>query len=131
MNILKNFDKILSVKINNYQIALIIIFLAGVILRVKLFVCNPSLFKDEASLAINMLDTENYLDFFKPLRFLQVAPPFFMILSKFFYNLYSINGIDALKSDMLLRIVPFVSGIMLIPAFGFLLKKVFNNNFIF
>lgn len=104
------------------------VFLLGLYLRLKLYFFNPGLHCDEASLALNMFDA-SYAELFKPLIRLQVAPPFFLVLAKYFYRFVNINY-TADFSDMMLRLIPLISGIAAIPAFGYLLNLIFKNKFI-
>ena len=110
-----------------YSLAAIIIF-TGVFLRLRLWIFNPGLHCDEASLALNLFDT-SFAGLFKPLIRLQVAPPLFLVLSKYFYRLVNINYTPDF-SDMMLRLIPLVSGIAAIPALGYLLNILYKNKWI-
>lgn len=111
----------------NYGV-LLLIFCAGLFFRLKLYFLNLNLHMDEANLALNLID-RSYLGFFKPLQHLQIAPPLFLVLSKFIYQFSLFNFVPRF-SDLILRLIPLVSGIAAIPAFGYFLKKLFKNKFI-
>ena len=68
---------------NKTGIFIAIIALIGLILRVFAFIDIPDLYGDEASLAFNLFD-RSILEYFIPLNFGQVAPPLFLIFTKFF-----------------------------------------------
>lgn len=93
---------------------LIVIFFIGLCLRVIPLMINPCYIHDDAALAINII-THSSSDFFsRGLDFCQVAPPFFLLISKFMYN------IMPPKYEMIdfgLKILPFISGIISIPLF--------------
>lgn len=96
-----------------------LIFLLGVLLRLKGLLANPSLWHDECALAWNV-KYRNYGDFFGILRFMQMAPPFFMVLTKLTTNIFGI-------SDFSLRILPFLAGVTSIIAFYFLAQKTLKS----
>ena len=50
-------------------------------------------------------------------------------MSKIFYQFAFFNFTPRV-SDLMLRLIPLVSGIAAIPAFGFLLQRLFKNKFI-
>lgn len=102
-----------------YGILLGLIFLLGVLLRLKGLLSNPSLWHDECALAWN-IKYRSYGDFFGILRFMQMAPPFFMILTKLTTKIFGI-------SDITLRILPFLAGCLSIIAFYFLAQKTLKN----
>lgn len=103
------------------------VFGLGIFLRLILFIKNPSLFYDEASLALNI--TENsYTDLLKGLNYNQVAPPGFLLLSKFLYEILS--PFNEYLRDLSLRIVPFISGIIVLPATYFFVSNLNKNKFI-
>ena len=106
----------------------ILIFCTGLFFRLKLYFLNPGLHCDEANLALNII-SKSYTELFKPLDRLQVAPPFFLIISKLFYSLVNFR-FTARFSDLILRLFPLLSGIAAIPAFGYLLARLFKNKFV-
>lgn len=102
-----------------YYIILSLIFIFGFLLRLKWLIANPSFWDDECSLAWNVIH-KNYGDFFSVLNFTQVAPPFFMIYSKFLTKLFGV-------SDLVLRLAPFTFGILSIVLFYLVTVKIFQN----
>lgn len=97
-------------------------------LRIRLFLLNPDLHADEANLVLNFINT-SYAGLFKPLERLQVAPPIFLVISKFIYNLTNLHP-TAEFSDAVLRILPFTCGIISVPLFTKLLDNLFKNKVI-
>lgn len=88
---MKNIQQLLSSakKVNYIHILTLIIIILGIIIRTKLLILNPSYWLDTYALALNI--NNSYLEFFKPLSNFQVAPPFFLLVSKFLYNFVSFN----------------------------------------
>ena len=117
------YKKFAADKFFYFTVFFILILVFGI--RFYFYLTHSSIICDEANLALNLID-KNFLDFFKPLDRLQVAPPMFMVLSKIVYSLITFHK-TAYFSDILLRTVPFVSGTVAIPAFGYLLYKIFGN----
>lgn len=112
-------------KIENILIfATAIIILLGIIIRTKLLFLNPSFWFDTYALAINL--DSSYNNLFKPLSCLQVAPPLFLVISKFLYNLFYAGGSFESK-DFILRLVPYFCGVLSLPLFSLLLHKAFHN----
>ena len=66
------------IKKNIYWILLGFIIFLGLILRLKGLISNPSMWHDECALAWNILE-KSYGELFEKLRFLQVAPPMFLV----------------------------------------------------
>ena len=64
----------------------IVVIIAGIIIRTKLLFLNPSYWYDTCSLASNL--DKNFFDFFKPLENMQVAPPLFMVMSKLICSIF-------------------------------------------
>ena len=117
-----------KLKFNAGYCFFILIFCIGLFFRLKLYFLNLSFHCDEANLALNLI-SRSYPELFLPLERLQVAPPFFLVLSKIFYQFAFFNFTPRV-SDLMLRLIPLVSGIAAIPAFGFLLQRLFKNKFI-
>ena len=97
-----------------------IIFI-GILIRIRQYLFNRSLWIDEASLALNILKL-NYAELLTPLLHGQAAPPFFLLLTKLFT---AVAG----YSEYVLRFLPFICGIVSIILFYplaayFLQKKV-------
>lgn len=105
-----------------YKIAFISILWAGILLRIFVYCRNISFWGDEASIALNLM-SKSYLELFKGLDYLQVAPPGFLILSKFILNIFN-PKIDYIR-DLLLRFFPFVFSCLSLLVF-----YKFSKNFI-
>lgn len=102
-----------------YTILLSLAILLGILLRLKGLLMNPSMWHDECALGWN-IKFKKYSDFFGILRFMQMAPPFFMITTKLITKTFGF-------SDISLRILPFLAGVASIIAFYFLAAKILNN----
>lgn len=102
-----------------YKILLGLVILLGVLLRLKGLLINPDLWHDECALAWN-IKFKNYGDFFGVLRFMQMAPPFFMIVTKIITSIFGL-------SDITLRILPFLGSVGSIIAFYFLAEKTIKS----
>ena len=100
----------------DYLIPLII--LTGIILRLFVYCSGISFWGDEAALALNVIE-KSYLDLFKGLDYLQVAPPMFLVMSKFIM-------LDSLR-DFSLRFIPLVSGIISVPLFYKFIQMLSNS----
>jgi len=83
--------------------ALLVSATAGVLLRLYLLVLNPSLWVDEAFLALNIRD-RSYLQLFHRLDYEQAAPPAFLIVQKMLFTLLG-------SHDWTLRLLPLLAGI--------------------
>lgn len=106
----------------SFYIYYLIIFIIGafaIFLRAKAFFINPSMWHDECALAYSVIH-KNYSDFAGGLYFSQVAPPLFMVLSKFTTQLFGV-------SDKIIRLVPFLSSILSIGLFYLIIKDYFKN----
>lgn len=90
----------------NYLIPVIISF--GIFLRLYAYFNGLSFWGDEAALALNIMN-KSYLELFKGLDYMQVAPPLFLVMSK-------ILMLDTFR-DFSLRFIPLVSGIVSVPLF--------------
>ena len=114
-------------KINLTYLITGLIILCGIILRLKVYFYNQSFWIDECSLGTNILE-KSYLQLFKPLDCGQVAPPFFLVLSKLFLDIsHQINNIDT--RDLILRLFPCICAIASLPLFAVLVNKIFNDKY--
>ena len=86
-----------------------ILLILGVVVRLRLYFSNRSLWFDEASLAINIVD-RSYSELLKPLDYNQAAPPLFLWIEKFSVQLLGNN-------EYALRLFPLVSGIIALGLF--------------
>ncbi len=108
-----------ALKKNFFHISVCLIFLLGIFLRFKTyFYCKP-LWGDEAALALNVMDG-SFLDFLKPLNYVQCAPFLFLSFTKILTGIFG-------TSEYVFRLIPFVSGILSIFAFYFLSKQFLNK----
>ena len=108
-----------------FNFTIISIILIGFFLRLKGLLINPSMWHDECGLAFNILD-KNYSDFFGILRFHQTAPPLFMLSTKFIVNLFNTSNSFG-TCDLVLRLIPFISGVLSIGIFYLICKEVFKT----
>lgn len=106
-------------KKHGYYILLTFVFALGIVLRLKGLFENPSFWHDECSLGWNVIH-KSYSGFFKPLSFIQIAPPFFMIMAKLCTQIFGV-------SDFSLRLTPFFFGIASLVMFFVLITKIFKN----
>ncbi len=83
-----------------------VIILIGVILRVRQYVVNRSLWIDEAMLALNIVD-RSFAELTQPLDYGQGAPVGFLFLQKII-----IQGLG--NKDYILRLLPLIAGIVAI-----------------
>lgn len=110
----------------NPQIALgtmfyLIIFF-GVFLAIYQFLFNRSLWLDEASLALNIIN-KDFMELIKPLDYHQVAPIGFLFIEKIAVLVFG-------KNELSLRIFPLISFLVSIPFFYLLSSKLVKNNLI-
>lgn len=100
-----------------YCLFLTLILALGVFLRFKGFWANPSFNHDECALAWNV-KFKSYSELFGVLRFIQVAPPFFLIATKFLTNLLG-------YSEKIFRLIPFACSCLSLGIFYLIAKKLF------
>ncbi|HNW26514.1 MAG TPA: hypothetical protein PKI94_06980 [Candidatus Gastranaerophilaceae bacterium] len=117
----------MNVQIKNkfYFGVLILIFLLGFFLRAKGLLSNPSMWHDESALAWNV-KFKSYFDLLcAHLRFLQIAPPLFMVFAKLMTWLFGVTNTVG-EFDFVVRLIPFLFSILSVFVFYFILKDVFN-----
>lgn len=102
-----------------YAILLWLVVLFGVLLRLKGLLANPSFWHDECALAWN-IKFKTYPELFGILRFLQVSPPFFLVLTKLITKIFGFSEIS-------FRLLPFTVGVASIIAFYFLAEKTIKS----
>ncbi len=108
-----------------YKYGLLAIFVAGILLRLILFLQNPSLWGDESALAFNVCN-KSYKELFGGLDLLQASPVGFTMIVKLLLDIFNLQSDYA--RDFVLRIVPFISGVLVVPVFYYLVKLVFKDN---
>ena len=96
-----------------------LILLGGFFLRLKLLMDNSSFWFDESALGFNILNL-GFKDLFGILHLQQIAPPFFLVTSKVFVNIFG-------ASDLVLRLFPFIIGNLAMILFFLILKQNFNH----
>ena len=69
---------------------------------------------------------KNYIELFQPLRFVQVAPPAFLILIKFIVNLLHAQN-NIWFCDLVMRTIPLIIGLTIPIIFYFLSTKLLNS----
>lgn len=103
----------------SYYIFVLVIIFLGFLIRFKMLMDNPSFWFDESALGYNLI-TLKYKEFFGILHLQQVAPPLFLVISKFIITVFG-------KSDLHLRIFPFIIGNLSLLMFYFVLKQYLKN----
>src|SRR5438876_3852759 len=88
----------------------------GILLRVTQYLANRSLWHDEALLALNLID-RSLSQATKPLDFGQVAPVGFLLAEIIATRVLGL-------SEYVLRLFPLVCGILSIPAFVWLARRI-------
>ncbi|MBA4167383.1 MAG: glycosyltransferase family 39 protein, partial [Chitinophagaceae bacterium] len=83
------------------------------------YVHNRSLWNDEASLSLNILD-RTFSGLLRPLDYYQVAPVLFLLIEKLFITLFG-------NSELQLRIFPLLCAIVSLPVFYKLTLKLTGN----
>lgn len=104
-----------SARITPESAAIAVVFLAGVVLRLRQYLTGRSLWLDEAMLALNIVN-RGFADLFKPLEYDQGAPIGFLLVEKTF-NLFL--G----RSEYALRLFPLILGLLSLWMFYLLLKR--------
>jgi 4-amino-4-deoxy-L-arabinose transferase-like glycosyltransferase len=92
----------------------------GIVLRLTQYVFNRSLWYDEANLALNILD-RSVLGLFQPLDHDQGAPIGFLLLEKIAVGVLG-------KSEYVLRLIPFLSGLISLFLFYAVAKRYISKN---
>lgn len=102
-----------------YLILIVAIFIFGFFARFHILLSHLSFWHDESALAWNIIH-KSYGDLFGVLKFAQMSPPFFLVLSKLFVKIFGI-------SDINLRMIPFLFGTLSFILFYFLANRIFEN----
>ena len=103
-------DRLLSgwTELHYHRLAWVLIA-AGVLVRLRFYLFNRSLWLDEAMLSLNLLDA-SFPGPFKDLEYGQAAPPVFLLLER-------LMVIGFGSSEFVLRLLPFLAGMLLLPLF--------------
>ena len=94
------------------------IIIPGILLRVREYLSNRSLWVDEALLVNNIID-RNFLELLKPLSIDQHAPVGFLFVERFIFLLFGNS------SEYVFRIFPLVCGIVSLFLFKKLAERIF------
>ncbi len=98
------------------RVVIALLFLAGILLRLRQYLTGRSLWVDEAMLALNIVN-RNFMQLFQPLDYDQGAPLGFLLIEKLFNLLLG-------RSEYALRFFPLLLGMLSIWLFYLLLKRV-------
>jgi hypothetical protein len=101
---------------------LYLVIFIGIFLAVYQFILNRSLWLDEASLALNIIN-RNFTGLTKPLSYRQIAPIGFLFIER-------ISVLVLGKNEFALRIFPLISFLISIPFFYLLADKLAKNKVI-
>lgn len=96
--------------------AVVLLFLAGSLLRLRQYLAGRSLWADEAMLALNIVN-RNFGELLRPLDYDQGAPIGFLIVEKFFNSILG-------KNELALRLFPLLMGLASLWLFYLLLKRI-------
>ena len=96
-----------------FKIIILAILVIGILLRILHFVQNNSFYGDEVAL-YNNIKNNDFGMLLKNLDFVQACPVFFLIFSKFMYEL--IKSSTQYNIDLFLRILPLTCSIVSISA---------------
>jgi hypothetical protein len=93
-----------------------LLFLAGVLLRIRQYLTGRSLWADEAMLALNIVERD-FGGLFRPLDYDQGAPVGFLLVEKLFNTILG-------KNEFALRLFPLLVGLISLWLFYLLLKRI-------
>jgi len=96
-----------------------LIGIIGIILRLKQYLANRSLWLDESALAINIKE-KGFHELLQPLEFNQAAPVGFLYLEK-------LSSIIGGVNEFSLRFFPLLSGLLILPVSFLLYKKLMGK----
>ncbi len=97
------------------QLLPLLVLIAGILVRLVVFLQNRSLFIDEANLALNILEKSGN-QFFQTLDYQQYAPPLFLLFEKASTLLFG-------TGEMAFRLLPFTAGVLGLYLFALVVKK--------
>ena len=93
----------------------LLLILLGVLLRLRQYLTGRSLWADEASLALNIVN-RGFAGMFQPLDYDQGAPIGFLLVEKTFNSILG-------KNEFVLRLFPLIVGLISLWLFYLLLKR--------
>lgn len=105
-----------------FSIFLIGIIILGIYLRVRYYISNPPFWLDESMFALSFMSDRGIFDMFIELESEQEAPPLFSILTLCIVKLFGLK-------ELVFRFIPFLSGILSLFSFCFLINKSIKNKF--
>ena len=94
----------------------VLLILLGAVLRLRQYLTGRSLWADEASLALNIVNRA-FGGMFQPLDYDQGAPIGFLLIEKIFQSILG-------KNEFVLRLFPLVVGLLSLWLFYLLLKRI-------
>ena len=98
-----------------FQIFCYLSIIAGIILRFAQYLSNKSLWRDEARIALNLIE-KNFIELAGPLNYDQSVHPGFMLLEKLFVSVLG-------TSEYSLRLFPLLCGVLSVLIFYKIVKK--------
>lgn len=104
-----------------FKFCIFLITALGVFIRLNVLRHNFSLWHDECALAYN-IKFRSFLGLFSPLDFNQMSPPFFTLATKVMTKILGFR-------EYVFRIIPFLVGCAVLPAFYVLSKKILDKKF--
>lgn len=107
-----------------FILSLGVIIFFGFVLRLYFYLKALPVWADEARLGVNIIDL-SYRDLLGGLEWMQVAPPFFLLIEKLLLNLF--KPVSDTSFALVLRFFPFLCGISVIPFFYYFLKNITQN----
>ncbi len=99
-----------------YFVIICFILTCGIFLRLEAYSIKRFFGFDEAQLVYNITQNSGILWAFKPLENYQIAPPLFLIFTKFFTLVFN-------ESEYIFRLLPFIAGILSVFVFYILSKQ--------
>lgn len=96
------------------------VIILGIVFRVYAYLQNPSFWFDESALAYNVI-TLKYTELLGVLHLQQVAPPLFLVLTKWVVSVFG-------NSELSFRFIPLVVSCATLIPFYYLLKTIFDDN---
>ena len=122
MNMLKYELKIERILTLLYYFLVITLIAVGFYLRIKLYLVSYPFWVDEIYLGASFTD-RGIKEMFEPLDFVQKVPPFFCILCLL---VTKIAGF----SELSLRFIPLVAGLLSVLGFYYLLTLIYKNKLV-
>lgn len=124
---MENFFKIFKNNLTSILV-LTVIFIAGAYLRIKCLLFNGAFWYNEVELGDCVVNSP-YINLFRGLDHIQIAPPLFLVVCKTLLQFFGISG-DIEQRDIILRVFPCLCSIISIPLFMYLVQTVFKNKFV-